>query len=45
VATAQTARGPLPQCLTVWDCPLPRNPGGKILKAHRQQVDWGEPLR
>jgi hypothetical protein len=36
----------MPQYLTVWDGPLPRNPGGKILKAHlRQQVEWGEPLR
>jgi acyl-CoA synthetase (AMP-forming)/AMP-acid ligase II len=36
----------VPQYLTVWDGPLPRNPGGKILKAHlRQQVEWGEPLR
>jgi len=46
VATAQTAHGPLPQYLTVWDGPLPRNPGGKIVKEHlRQQVEWGEPLR
>ena len=46
MATAQTARGPLPQYLTVWDGPLPRNPGGKIVKQHlRQQVEWGEPLR
>ena len=36
----------VPQYLTVWDGPLPRNPGGKILKEHlRQQVEWGEPLR
>jgi hypothetical protein len=46
VATAQTVRDPLSQYLTVWDGPLPRNPGGKIVKAHlRQQVGWGEPLR
>jgi hypothetical protein len=46
VATAQTVRDPLTRYLTVWDGPLPRNPGGKILKAHlRQQVEWGEPLR
>jgi len=26
--------------------PLPRNPGGKILKKHlREQVDWGTALR
>jgi acyl-CoA synthetase (AMP-forming)/AMP-acid ligase II len=36
----------VPQYLAVWDGPLPRNPGGKILKEHlRQQVEWGEPLR
>jgi hypothetical protein len=26
--------------------PLPRNPGGKLLKAQlREQVEWGAPLR
>ena len=26
--------------------PLPRNPGGKLLKTQlREETDWGEPLR
>jgi len=26
--------------------PLPRNPGGKVLKAQlRDETDWGDPLR
>ena len=26
--------------------PLPRNPGGKVLKAQlREETEWGEPLR
>jgi long-chain acyl-CoA synthetase len=36
----------VPQYVAVRTEPLPRNPGGKILKAQlREQTDWGEPLR
>jgi acyl-CoA synthetase (AMP-forming)/AMP-acid ligase II len=36
----------VPQYLCVWEGPLPRNPGGKVLKAQlRAKVTWGEPLR
>jgi long-chain acyl-CoA synthetase len=36
----------VPQYVAVRAEPLPRNPGGKILKAQlREQTDWGEPLR
>ncbi len=36
----------VPQYLAVSEDPLPRNPGGKILKkALREDIDWGEPLR
>ena len=42
----QIAGFKVPQYLTVWEGPLPRNPGGKLLKAQlREQVTWGEPLR
>jgi acyl-CoA synthetase (AMP-forming)/AMP-acid ligase II len=42
----QIAGFKVPQYLTVWAGPLPRNPGGKLLKAQlREQVTWGEPLR
>jgi long-chain acyl-CoA synthetase len=35
-----------PQYVAVLGEPLPRNPGGKVLKAQlRDQTDWGEPLR
>jgi len=36
----------VPQYVAVQEGPLPRNPGGKVLKAQlREQTDWGEPLR
>jgi acyl-CoA synthetase (AMP-forming)/AMP-acid ligase II len=36
----------VPQYLVVRDQPLPRNPGGKILKRSlRDSTDWGKPLR
>ena len=36
----------VPQYVTVVDSALPRNAGGKLLKARlREQVRWGEPLR
>ncbi|OBH55531.1 class I adenylate-forming enzyme family protein [Mycobacterium sp. E2479] len=36
----------VPQYVTVVDDALPRNAGGKLLKARlREQVRWGEPLR
>jgi acyl-CoA synthetase (AMP-forming)/AMP-acid ligase II len=36
----------VPQYLALRDEPLPRNPGGKILKpVLRKQTEWGKPLR
>jgi acyl-CoA synthetase (AMP-forming)/AMP-acid ligase II len=36
----------VPQYVSVRTEPLPRNPGGKVLKSQlRQDIDWGEPLR
>jgi acyl-CoA synthetase (AMP-forming)/AMP-acid ligase II len=36
----------VPQYVVVRPDPLPRNPGGKVLKASvRDQADWGRPLR
>jgi long-chain acyl-CoA synthetase len=36
----------VPQYVAVLDEPLPRNPGGKVLKAQlRDETDWGQPLR
>ncbi len=36
----------VPQYVAVRMDPLPRNPGGKVLKAQlRDETDWGEPLR
>jgi long-chain acyl-CoA synthetase len=36
----------VPQYIAVRAEPLPRNPGGKVLKAQlREQTDWGKPLR
>jgi acyl-CoA synthetase (AMP-forming)/AMP-acid ligase II len=36
----------IPQYVAVRAEPLPRNPGGKVLKAQlRDETDWGEPLR
>jgi acyl-CoA synthetase (AMP-forming)/AMP-acid ligase II len=36
----------VPQYVSVREQPLPRNPGGKLLKAQlRDETDWGAPLR
>jgi acyl-CoA synthetase (AMP-forming)/AMP-acid ligase II len=36
----------VPQYMVLLDTPLPRNPGGKILKSRlRKEIDWGAPLR
>jgi acyl-CoA synthetase (AMP-forming)/AMP-acid ligase II len=36
----------VPQYISLRQEPLPRNPGGKLLKAElREQTEWGEPLR
>jgi acyl-CoA synthetase (AMP-forming)/AMP-acid ligase II len=36
----------VPQYVAVRRDPLPRNPGGKVLKAQlRDETDWGDPLR
>ncbi len=36
----------IPQYVAIRGEPLPRNPGGKVLKAQlRDETDWGEPLR
>ena len=36
----------VPQYVAVRGEPLPRNPGGKVLKAQlRDETDWGKPLR
>jgi acyl-CoA synthetase (AMP-forming)/AMP-acid ligase II len=43
---SQLADFKVPQYVTVVDTALPRNAGGKLLKARlREQVRWGEPLR
>ncbi|GAA1253633.1 class I adenylate-forming enzyme family protein [Prauserella halophila] len=42
----QLAEFKLPQYVVVSDRPLPRNPGGKLLKSRlRSDVEWGDPLR
>ena len=36
----------VPQYVAVRDEPLPRNPGGKVLKKQlREETEWGDPLR
>ena len=36
----------MPQYVALRSEPLPRNPGGKILKRHlRDGTEWGSPLR
>jgi len=36
----------VPQYVVVRPEPLPRNPGGKVLKKQlREETEWGEPLR
>jgi long-chain acyl-CoA synthetase len=43
---AQLADFKVPQYISVRAEPLPRNPGGKLLKKQlREETDWGEPLR
>jgi acyl-CoA synthetase (AMP-forming)/AMP-acid ligase II len=43
---SQLADFKVPQYVTVVDSALPRNAGGKLLKARlREQVQWGEPMR
>jgi long-chain acyl-CoA synthetase len=43
---AQLADFKVPQYVSVRAEPLPRNPGGKLLKKQlREETDWGEPLR
>jgi long-chain acyl-CoA synthetase len=43
---AQLADFKVPQYVSVREDPLPRNPGGKLLKTQlRDETDWGEPLR
>jgi acyl-CoA synthetase (AMP-forming)/AMP-acid ligase II len=43
---ARLADFKVPQYVAVTSEPLPRNPGGKVLKAKlREQTDWGKPLR
>ena len=45
-ARARLADFKVPQYVAVREEPLPRNPGGKVLKAQlREQTDWGKPLR
>jgi long-chain acyl-CoA synthetase len=36
----------VPQYVAIRTEPLPRNPGGKVLKKQlRDETEWGEPLR
>jgi long-chain acyl-CoA synthetase len=36
----------VPQYIAIQEQPLPRNPGGKLLKRKlRDEIDWGDPLR
>jgi acyl-CoA synthetase (AMP-forming)/AMP-acid ligase II len=45
-ARARLADFKVPQYIAVRSEPLPRNPGGKVLKAQlRKDTDWGKPLR
>ena len=42
----QIADFKVPQYVALRDQPLPRNPGGKVLKARlRDDIEWGAPLR
>jgi long-chain acyl-CoA synthetase len=42
----QLADFKVPQYVAVREEPLPRNPGGKVLKSRlREETDWGTPLR
>ena len=43
---SQIADFKVPQYVAVRDEPLPRNPGGKVLKKQlREETEWGDPLR
>ena len=43
---ARLADFKVPQFIALREGPLPRNPGGKVLKAQlRDETDWGRPLR
>jgi acyl-CoA synthetase (AMP-forming)/AMP-acid ligase II len=43
---ARLADFKVPQYVALREDPLPRNPGGKVLKAQlREETEWGEPLR
>jgi long-chain acyl-CoA synthetase len=43
---ARLADFKVPQYIAVREEPLPRNPGGKLLKARlREETRWGKPLR
>ena len=43
---ARLADFKVPQYVAVRESPLPRNPGGKVLKSRlREEADWGKPLR
>lgn len=45
ISRTQLADFKIPQYIVVADGPLPRNPGGKLLKAQlRKSVEWGAPL-
>jgi acyl-CoA synthetase (AMP-forming)/AMP-acid ligase II len=45
-AREQLADFKVPQYVALRGEPLPRNPGGKVLKAKlREETDWGKPLR
>jgi acyl-CoA synthetase (AMP-forming)/AMP-acid ligase II len=45
-AAGHLAAFKVPQYLVVRPDPLPRNPGGKVLKSLlREQTEWGKPLR
>ena len=42
----QIADFKVPQYVSLRSEPLPRNPGGKVLKAQlKDETEWGEPLR
>jgi acyl-CoA synthetase (AMP-forming)/AMP-acid ligase II len=45
-STARLADFKVPQYIVLRTDPLPRNPGGKVLKTKvREESDWGKPLR
>ena len=43
---AHLANFKVPQYVSIREDPLPRNPGGKLLKTRlREETRWGNPLR